>query len=187
MKKIFAVIDAMSPRLRIALTVALLALPLLYTVLVHEQRFASGTRVVLATTPVDPRTLMQGDYVILSYDFSTITRERFADYGSLHEGQTIYAVMAPGQPTWQFIEAYTARPKLEPGQVVMRGTVSRAFSSHLQVVYGLEQFFVPEGEGRWIELLRNRSNSERLTVEAVVSSDGKASLSRLLVDGQPAF
>ena len=50
----------------------------------------------------------------------------------------------------------------------------------MRVDYGIEQYFVPEGEGRNIENLRDDS---RINVVVAIGGDGKAAIKRLLIDG----
>ena len=54
----------------------------------------------------------------------------------------------------------------------------------LNVKYGLEQFFVPEGEGRELEQARNQ---RRLVIVAAVTSSGRAAIKRLLLDGKAVY
>jgi uncharacterized membrane-anchored protein len=54
----------------------------------------------------------------------------------------------------------------------------------LQVRYGIESYFVPEGEGGKIEAARNE---RKLTVVAAVTPSGRAAIRRLLIDGEPVY
>ncbi|MGB8576417.1 MAG: GDYXXLXY domain-containing protein [Pseudolabrys sp.] len=64
------------------------------------------------------------------------------------------------------------------------GKLRRSFCGSLGVNYGIERYFVPEGEGRAIEQARNRSN---VTVVAAVARDSRATIKRLLMDGKPIY
>jgi uncharacterized membrane-anchored protein len=46
--------------------------------------------------------------------------------------------------------------------------------------FGIESYFVPEGEGRRLEKLRN---DNRLQVAARVTPDGEAAIAGLIIDG----
>jgi len=54
----------------------------------------------------------------------------------------------------------------------------------LQVRYGIESYFVPEGEGRKLESARNQ---RKLTIVAAVAPTGRAAIKRLLIDGEPVY
>jgi len=51
------------------------------------------------------------------------------------------------------------------------------------VKYGLESYFVPQGEGKKIEL----TPKARLEVVAAVAPSGQAAIKRLLIDGKPVY
>ncbi len=53
----------------------------------------------------------------------------------------------------------------------------------VRVRYGLESYFVPQGEGRKIELMEKA----RLEVVAAVAPSGQAAIKRLLIDGVPVY
>jgi uncharacterized membrane-anchored protein len=53
----------------------------------------------------------------------------------------------------------------------------------VDVRYGLERYFVPEGEGKKIET----TEKARLEVVAAVAASGQAAIKRLLIDGQPVY
>jgi uncharacterized membrane-anchored protein len=51
------------------------------------------------------------------------------------------------------------------------------------VRYGLESYFVPQGEGKKIEQIPRG----RLEVVASVAASGQAAIKRLLIDGSPVY
>ena len=55
--------------------------------------------------------------------------------------------------------------------------------SRLRIAYGLESYFVPQGEGRAIETMEKT----RIEVVAAVSSSGEAAIKRLLIDGKQVY
>jgi uncharacterized membrane-anchored protein len=64
------------------------------------------------------------------------------------------------------------------------GSDRRAFCDKLAIQYGLESYFVPEGEGKKLEQARNQ---QKLRVVAAVLPSGRAAIKRLLLDGQPVY
>jgi uncharacterized membrane-anchored protein len=54
----------------------------------------------------------------------------------------------------------------------------------MRVEYGIERYYVPEGEGKPIEEARNDGN---VAIAARVSPDGSAQIRSLLVDGKPVY
>ena len=64
------------------------------------------------------------------------------------------------------------------------GSRGYAFCEKLTVRYNLESYFVPEGEGRKLEDVRNQG---KLSVVAAVLPSGRAAIKRLLIDGKPVY
>ena len=64
------------------------------------------------------------------------------------------------------------------------GSNRDTFCVKLTVRYNLESYFVPEGEGRKLEDIRNQG---KLSVVAAVLPSGHAAIKRLLIDGKPVY
>ena len=54
----------------------------------------------------------------------------------------------------------------------------------LNVTYGIESYFVPEGEGRELENIRNDG---KLTVDVALGKDGTPAIKQLRIDGEPVY
>lgn len=154
----------------------------------------SGEEVVLKTAPVDPRDLLRGDYVILSYDISTIPAAVIGDQPSEAGWQVMYVRLKPGADGfWTVAQAAFAPLAPEPGSVVLEtqrfyfygGTdLKNNPETTLRLDYGIERFYVPEGEGREIETARNEG---AVTVLARVGSNGQAQIRALRMDGEALY
>ncbi len=184
---------AAKPFAAVALFVALAQTAILgYMVEGRASILRSGTEVLLKTAPVDPRDLLRGDYVILTYDISTIstasisgTRPRDGEVASLH------VRLKPGADGfWTVSQASFDPPASEDGSVVLLSQPITIYgwewenAGNLIVSYGIERFYVPEGEGKPIEDGRNQG---RVSVAARVSEDGKAQIRALILDGEPLY
>ena len=64
------------------------------------------------------------------------------------------------------------------------GDDRRRFCDKLPIKYGLESYFVPEGEGRKLEDARNQ---QKLRIVAAVLPSGRAAIKRLLLDGEKVY
>jgi uncharacterized membrane-anchored protein len=153
-----------------------------------------GTEVTLDTRPVDPRDILRGDYVRLGYTISTVRLGALEGTRSNGRDTSIFVKLAP-QPSgfYGVVSAHLEPVPLAAGEVLIKGRVTRgydcgprsdAFCSTATVTYGLERFFVPEGEGRAIESARNEG---KVSVVAAVSPGGRAAIKRLLIDGKPVY
>jgi uncharacterized membrane-anchored protein len=155
---------------------------------------ATGATVVLKTVPVDPRELFRGEYVALRYEISALDLTRLRNelqHSPLRPGDRVYAVLAPtterGQKTWWAIALYDKKPSEEElagdgtEATLIRGTVARHQDKTVEVDYGIESYFVPEGEGPKLE----QAPPGALTVEVRIDAGGRAVIKRVLLHGKP--
>lgn len=160
----------------------------------HAYTLHFGDPVLLATTPVDPRDLFRGDYVNLEYEVSALDLDTLAGGdGEYRSGQVVWVALAPGEgPFWQAVAVSGQRPAPSGDTVAVRARVRSVYPGPrpdrggpggllMRVTYGTEAFYVPEGEGRRLERVRDRG---RLAVELAVNRFGRPVLRRVLLDGE---
>ncbi len=143
-----------------------------------------GTPIKVRVEPIDPRSLFRGDYVILRYPFSSIKCE---DVGlkerETHDLKNIYIVLKKRGDMWEYDRASVSKPEISHEEVFLKGAVVSdvfGYSGSLSIKYGIESYFVPEGEGRELEKSRERKNMD---AEIYVDSKGCSLLSGLFVKG----
>lgn len=179
-------------------TALLLALVLLALVEQRARILRGGTEIRLRSVPVDPRDLFRGDYVILSYPISTVEADAAGQAG-FQRGEQVYVSL--GRDEQGFAKATGVSrdwPAAGGGVVVIAGRVTANSAcatmadgsfdcsgqrNRLRIAYGLESYFVPQGEGKAIET----TDKARIEVVAAVSSSGEAAIKRLLIDGKPVY
>jgi uncharacterized membrane-anchored protein len=155
----------------------------------------NGTEVTLQTQPVDPRDLLRGDYVTLSYNISTVSTGELKGTTAEKRELPVYVKLTRGEDGFhRAVSLHLAPVPVAAGEVLIHGRTSgglncnstgrAAFCPTVTVRYGLEKYFVPEGEGRDIESARNK---DKVTVVAAVAPSGRAAIKRLLVDGKPVY
>ncbi|QEE47700.1 GDYXXLXY domain-containing protein [Rhizobium sp. WL3] len=184
---------AAKPFAAVALFIAIVQTAILgYMIEGRASILRSGTEVLLKTAPVDPRDLLRGDYVILTYDISTIsttsitgTRPETGEVARLH------VRLKPGADGFWMVSAASFDPLIEEdGSVVLLTQPVTIYdwewqnAGNLAVSYGIERFYVPEGEGRPIEDGRNQG---RVSVAVRVSADGQAQIRALMLDNEPLY
>lgn len=150
---------------------------------------ADGVPVTLRTVPVDPRDLLRGEYVVLSYDISRIESGQIVgDWPQAAGDAMLYVELAPeADGVWHPLIASFSPLEPAKGNVVIR---SRPFSylpsspppSSFSLEYGLERYYVPEGQGKELEKARNDS---RILVDARIMPDGTARIASLRVEPEP--
>lgn len=184
---------AAKPFAAVALFVSLVQTAILgYMIEGRAAILRSGTEVLLKTAPVDPRDLLRGDYVILTYDISSIsttsvtgTRPDEGDVAKLH------VRLKPGSDGFWIVSQASFDPlAAEDGSVVLLSQPITIYgwewenAGNLFVSYGIERFYVPEGEGKPIEDGRNEG---RVSVAARISAEGQAQIRALMLDGEPLY
>jgi uncharacterized membrane-anchored protein len=149
----------------------------------------NGQEILLKVEPVDPRDLLRGDYVRLGYEIGSVPVALIADRpaeGSVEGGPIHVRLRKQDDGLWRAVSASLGeKPPAppDPGDVDIRGRIqgnaSLAEGGSISVDYGLERFYVPEGEGKAIERdMRVRSFS----IKAAVGADGTAQI-KALMDG----
>ena len=156
------------------------------------QILREGREVTLQTRPVDPRDFLRGDFVVLSYDISQLSAGALAGKTAETRNPVVFVKLAPNAAGLYEAVSVSAEPvAVAAPEILIRGRVSyscgstsRMFCDKLTIKYGLESYFVPEGEGRKLEQARNQ---QKLRVVAAVLPSGRAAIKRLLLDGEPVY
>ncbi|MEQ8267939.1 MAG: GDYXXLXY domain-containing protein [Parvibaculum sp.] len=197
----------MNARFGTALLVLVIAQSLFLAAMIRDRvsLLRSDDVVTLQTEPIDPRDLFRGDYVILNYDVSRLTLGTLGGDTAFESGDEIYVELAPGETTWNAIALWKEWREPAAGNSILRGRVSWVLEGApvtaepgeggeierpcpecrvANVAYGIESYFVPEGEGRVLEDERNAGN---LTVDVALGSDGEGAIKRLRLDGEPVY
>ena len=182
---------------RIVITCMVLTLPLVGMIARKQWTLETGTPVLLETQPVDPRSLFRGDYVRLNYVVSDLDLERLSGDDKFIRYDDVYVVLAQAERYWEAEGVYHRRPELAAHQVALKGRVQYLQTSHwnpdtktsepakkIRVVYGIENYFVPEGEGRELERPPAGSKVEMLIV---VDRFGQAGIKAVLVNGEERY
>lgn len=145
----------------------------------------NGAEAVLKVRPVDPRDLLRGDYVVLSYEISSLPVALIANppAGDYVEDGPVFVRLARGaEGYWEAVSANLGTPPAAPpaaGEVDIRGTTGGAIvaNSVMGVDYGIDRFYVPEGEGRAIE---DDMRVRPFGIKVAIGRDGAAQIKALL-------
>jgi uncharacterized membrane-anchored protein len=126
-----------------------------------NESFPAKRHVLLQVQPIDPHDLMRGEYVALSYGISRLS----APAG------TVYVPLYRAGGAWTGSGAVTEQPD---GGTFIRG---RSDGSG-RIDYGIETFYVPEGEAHGYE---SAVASRRLYAQVALAGDGRPRLERLVI------
>src|SRR5437667_8552551 len=114
--------------MKLKLLILILALQsawIVATAIVQETRLSTGRVVLLETAPVDPRDLLRGDYVILSYKISRVPMDLFAPpvAGPLPAGTPVYVTLEQRGQFYEIVSASTERPSSSSDRLVLKGRI----------------------------------------------------------------
>jgi uncharacterized membrane-anchored protein len=186
---------ARTPKFALFGAAALVQIALLAVMIIDRvQVLRDGTEVTLQTRPIDPRDFLRGDYVVLGYDITQLPAGALRNQPSGERHPLVYVKLAPNADgIYQAVSVHAAPIAVTSPEVLIRGRTtygatcgskSDLFCETLTLRYNLESYFVPEGEGRKLEDLRNQ---RKLQVVAAVLPSGRAAIKRLLLDGKPVY
>ncbi|MBX0291581.1 GDYXXLXY domain-containing protein [Hymenobacter sp. HSC-4F20] len=135
---------------------------------------ALGRTITLRTRPVDPRDLLYGDYVTLRYQVSELPGHLWRGSVLPRRHQPAYVLLEP-QPdgTYTAVAAFPEKPSTTGSQAVLRGSVQDVWRRGIRLRYGLERYYVPEGQGRALE------RRQSLRVEVSVAPWGQARITKV--------
>ena len=162
---------------------ALQVLVLAYMAGEREWVRRTGRTIWLRSAPVDPRDVMRGDYVRVTYDMSNVPRAlcrgRLAStnesFEALQPDTRVYATLRTDEDgIAELVSLSLERPS---AGLFMRGRTQRSWGERLQVRYGVEALFLQQGQGRQLEQQPDREAARvPLEMKVAVSPGGLAVL-----------
>lgn len=161
-----------------------------WTILSRAAVLRDGQEVLLKVEPIDPRDWLRGDYVRLNYEIRNVPATVLENPGATDtapEGDIHVRLGRDPDGYWRVRAASLTTPLRAPateGEVDVLGRASAGWSHAadltLFVDYGINRYYVPEGEGRAIEAdMRERP----FGILAAIGNDGRAQI-KALMDGQ---
>lgn len=145
---------------------------LIMMVVPRWQILANGKTIILETAPYDPYSIFRGYYLDLNYKISNIND--LPVEGKLENRKTYYVVLAEENKIWQPKRVTKYFPKdLQAGEICIKGK-----SRYSRLIYGIEQYYLPEKEREKVEKLVRGKNA---LVEVKVNELGEAAIVRIRV------
>jgi uncharacterized membrane-anchored protein len=178
-------------RNKMLLSLAIVALAqtavLAYMVIDRVMLLRSGREITLPIVPVDPRDLFRGEYVRLGYDIGRVPARLLE--GSRPRLNAPFYVVLEKKPdgSWTPSKVSRAKPsETSPDRIVLKARSAFAWpqtaspNTVLGVRYGIESYFVPEGQGKRLEAL---AREKRMAALVAVDAKGNAAIKGLIIDG----
>ncbi|QST00770.1 GDYXXLXY domain-containing protein [Pontibacillus sp. ALD_SL1] len=121
-----------------------------------------GDTIELKTAPVDPRDLFYGDYVVVNYEISTISEQKWiGDEPQYNE--KVYVKLRKDGDVYRAQAVSHQALRTENGEVLITGQYKGGNGGELRIRYGIERFYVEENTGEAFE----GNESERIAKVAV--------------------
>ncbi|CAN7519106.1 GDYXXLXY domain-containing protein [Mesorhizobium sp. LjRoot246] len=150
----------------------------------------NGKEVLLKIEPIDPRDLLRGDFIILGYEISRIPVKMIADIppDKLSSDDTSIVVRlkkgidgywAPTTAWFGKAPTQAAADEADISGHVAEGWDLRSEGGTVAPDYGIERFYLPEGEGMAIQ---NDMRVRPFGIRLALAGDGTAQI-KALVDG----
>ncbi|NOV26148.1 hypothetical protein E5S69_21825 [Cupriavidus necator] len=111
-----------------------------------ERLLARGDTVFLKLAPVDPRSLMQGDYMALNFDLGNQIRAARAHDDRLPR-DGVAVIRRDEQGVASFVRVHGAEP-LAAGEQLLRYQTARSRWGGMQVQVSTDAYFFQEGQGK---------------------------------------
>lgn len=129
-----------------------------------------GNPITLETKPVDPRSLFRGNYVLLNYTISDVSKN--LTHEDFKPGEVGYVTLK--EEDGLFVASALQREKPETG-IYIRGRVKKVKPDY-RLKYGIEAYFMPKEKA----LQTERSVRGGAQAEIFLLGNGKAALSKLI-------
>lgn len=142
----------------------------------------TGKTVLLETLPVDPRDLLRGDYVVLSYKIGSPEPDKIKKDKSFYRyDETVYVTLEQRGKYWESVSVSSEKPATGK-DIFIKGRTRNSHRDRIEIIYGIESYFVPEGQGKEIELATRMGSKQKPAVEAVIDKDGNAIIRRIILE-----
>jgi uncharacterized membrane-anchored protein len=159
----------------VGVVAVMVAIPLA-TIAWNEWKLASGEEIRLQVQPVDPLDFFRGEYVALQYPISNTA---VVEWPNPKPGDTVYMTLRKQGDHWRGGSASGIKPT--NGETFIRGRIESTGIDTHQIEYGIETFFVEEGQARRYE---EAMFDRRLYADVVIDDDGGARLKDLVIRSQ---
>ena len=186
----------MTRGVKFVIVIALQILVIFAIIIFKTAVLSGGTEIILRIEPVDPRSPLRGDYVTFQYEISNIESYLLEDETEIKNNDSVYVALNRYGTFWTVDYVGADKPK---DGIFIKGVVdsgaedfedeiildpfeldSRFGDQRLHVIYGIEEYFIPEGEGRGFNFW-----DEEASALVIVDEDGNAVLKQIFIDGEP--
>jgi uncharacterized membrane-anchored protein len=175
----------------LALVVVLQTAALIGMVGMKYRTLVTGTPILLETEPIDPRSLFRGDYVRLNYAISSLDYAEVEGDKDFERHDRVFVTLREDGEYWKAVSIHHEMPAHGPGMVIIRGEaqysgvwIGGESREGINIRYGIENYFVPEGEGMALE---RPAEGETVSIMVAVDEAGASAIKAVLVSGEARY
>lgn len=123
-----------------------------FNIMKNERVLDSGETVLMELRPVDPRSLMQGDYMALRYSVgdSIFHTSSFVwnpdDNGSFNRAEKYCVVRLDKDRVGKFVRLTNDKDDVNDGEIILRYSEGKSAWEHY-IYFGADSYFFQEGTG----------------------------------------
>jgi uncharacterized membrane-anchored protein len=148
----------------------------------------TGREITLPIVPIDPRDFFRGEFVRLGYDVARVPQSLLSGPAPAANAAFYVVLDKAGDGAWRPVRVTRDWPGTVPATgIVLKGRTRYSWpatpspTQTLWVRYGIESYFVPQGQGPELEKL---AREKKLSAVVAVDSGGNAAIKALLVEGR---
>ena len=175
----------MSAAKKLAIVVGIQLLVLFSVIGFKQYTIWTGETVLLKVQPIDPRDPIRGDYATVRYEISSIAPDEVVwdeDAPRCCEAPVYVELQRQDDGYWTAIAVHGGRDHTRDGTELIKGEVQDTYamgSQPMQITYGIEDIFVPEGSGSQLPT----GSDHTIAVAVKVDRFGNAVPRYFVVDG----
>ena len=172
---------------RILIVVVLQTLALAYMIFDRQSMLDSARVVTLKVIPVDPRDIFRGDYVILNYEISRLDVKLLAGEDTFSSGDYAFVTLTKTGNDWKPVAIHHNWNPVSNNSIVIRAVVNYSDDPGTQgaiwvnMTYGIESYFVPQGTGHAIEEVARKG---ALSIDVAIDNQSRAAIKAIRKDGK---
>ncbi len=179
----------MTKQTKFILAIALQVVIIFAIVISKLSVLTSGTEVLLR---IRRPILLRGDYAIFQYDISYLINSYYSRRQQIRNGDVVYVVLRQTGKYWTAQNVQKTKPagnelfikgKVESGGLenqIDPFSYQRFSNSVLHIVYGIEQYFIPEGK---VQNFNFRTKEAAAMI--AIDNNGNAVIKKIYVDDKP--
>jgi uncharacterized membrane-anchored protein len=170
-------------KLLLALAIVALAQTGVLAAMVFDRTrlLTTGREITLPIVPVDPRDIFRGEYVRLGYEIGSMPAMLLVGPAPARNSAFYVTLQKHPQGGWTPVKVTATLPnETDPDRIVLKARSRFPFPTTTRVTYGIESYFVPEGQGRRLEVL---AQEKKMAALVAVDARGNAALKGLIIEG----